>query len=235
MPLASLRKLRRGAFQKELLSLVGRKNQHVVRRRLRASIRRLADRLEERVGIGKIDDTRNFHAYRRKARALDGDRSARRYMEVGRRLLSDEDPTRIARKHPHFRREILKVVFIDGHDLTGTRTLRRLPRPCLEPGRVQIADPVNRLDGIRLRYLLPDVIDLCTGFGLDLPVERNNRNGLARHGNLGRRQKARKRQDKGDRQGNPNGCGHDLCETAQYLASKPQPQDHGSSSQVRDP
>ena len=102
---------------------VRREQDDVVGRRLRLGAHRRADLLEERVGRGEVDDPVDSDLGGRKAGAPDAHRVARLGVQVGGRLLGEQDAGARARERAQLTGERLRVAGRQAEHLAGAGLL----------------------------------------------------------------------------------------------------------------
>lgn len=102
---------------KQAVPLVNGHQQDIIRWRLRCRSSRDADGLEHRIGMRQIDDPGNSDVGGCKAGPMDCRSVADRDMQVGRRLLRDENAIRAAKQRPELRRIIADIGGVEAEHL----------------------------------------------------------------------------------------------------------------------
>ncbi len=208
------------------LVLVRRDEEHVVRGCDRLGLRWCADGLEERVGLGQIDDARHGDRHRVTAGKIDGHTVAGYDVKVGRGLLGYEDPAAGSREEPDLSGECRRVARRQSEDdgrsgcLRGALRRRRQPAALGEPDRKSFRDAGCGSGGCdnsrRVRAL-------CH---LDLPIDRHPRCRASGHRRLGGSEERAEAREHGNRDRDACRCRDQGSRTSADQTAHPQ-SDHG--------
>ena len=208
----------------------GGQDQHIVGRSLRRGLRRQANPLKQRVGVGQIDDAGDGDGFGAKTNADDRHSITRADMQVCGGLLGDQDASGRPGQQPHFAGKVGGIARVEGNHFSrasGLVCAACCGGKAVGPG---IQNLVQGLDRGGLGNRRPDQAGIGPRHGLDLPVDRHGLGRAFGHRGGTARQKQAKAGEQGHRQGNPR-PGPDQAKCAvPDKAGKPKQGHHATSS-----